>query len=269
MIAMQTEAPQMPAPALISTPTPAPGHARCTLYVKNLNEKVRLDNLKECLFSIFSRFGRVIQVSAKRNVVMRGQAFIVFQNPAHAQEALKKLNKVPFFGKPMEVQWAKRDSDITLSPMQADRAKKTRKRVISKSYFQSAKFKERMTKKLALRSKEMQGIEKLNMNILDRMLNPGASHAGPKSDKPNLATQKRLNEPHSMLILEKLPEISTEQLRGLFSGLEGFKEIRHILSKRIALVNFEDSNVASSALETVESHVFEGGDPICINFAKK
>lgn len=251
-----------------------PKRAQFTLYVKNLNEKVRLDNLKECLFSIFSRFGRVLQVSAKRNVVMRGQAFIVFQSPAHAQEALNNLNKALFFGKPMEVQWAKRDSDITLSPLQVDRARKTRKRLISKNYFQSVKFKERMAKKLALRSKEMEGIDKLNMNILDRMLNPeglkpGQTLPGRNPDRSALSTQKRLNEPHSMLILEKLPDISTDKLRELFSKLDGFKEIRHIHSKRIALVNFEDASAASLALETVETHVFEGGEPISINFAKK
>jgi RNA recognition motif-containing protein len=222
---------------------------------------------------MFSRFGRVIQVSAKKNVIMRGQAFIVFQSPAHAQEALKNLNKAPFFGKYMEVQWAKRDSDITLSPQKIENVRKTRRRVISKTYFQSAKFKERMTKKLAQRSKEIQALDQVNMNLLDKMLNPNVPLSNtdqiPTQTIPQNIPQKKLNEPHSMLILEKLPRIPTEELKLLFSGLEGYKEIRHIESKGIALVDFEDANVARTALETVESHIFEGGERIHINFAKK
>ena len=224
---------------------------------------------------MFSRFGRVIQVSAKRNVIMRGQAFIVFQSGAHAQEALQSLNKAPFFGKYMEVQWAKRDSDVVLTAIQTENVKKTRRRVISKTYFQSAKFKERMSKKLAQRSKEMQELDQVNMNLLDHMLNPDApvsaqnSKKTPQAMPKKIAPQKKLNEPHSMLILEKLPKISTENLKQLFSNLEGYKEIRHIESKGVALVDFEDANMARIALENVESHVFAGGERLQINFAKK
>lgn len=231
---------------------------------------------------MFSRFGRVLRVSAKKNVVMRGQAFIAFQNPLQAQEALKTLNNAPFFGKLMEIQWAKRDSDITLSPAQAQKNKETRKRLISKNYFQTPKFKERMNKKIALRSKEMQNLNNLNMNLLDKMLNPDntnpdhqnpsdlAQNKIPKSYKePKTSMQKPLNEPHSMLILEKLPDIATDDVKKLFSSFEGFKEIRHIRLKRLALVDFMDSSAATTALESVKSHMFESGDLIQVNFAKK
>jgi hypothetical protein len=206
---------------------------------------------------------------------MRGQAFIVFQSPIHANEAFKNLNKAPFFGKYMEIQWAKRDSDITLSPQELQNVKKTRRRVISKNYFQSRKFKDRMSKKMAQRSKEIQALDQVNMNILDQMLNPNtpATHQNTEevnqSKKKKIPSQKKLNEPHSMLILEKLPKIPTDTLKLLFAGLEGYKEIRHIESKGIALIDFEDANMARIALESVESHVFEGGERIHINFAKK
>lgn len=225
--------------------------------------------MRECLFSLFSRFGLVLKVSAKRNVMMRGQAFVAFQNPLQAQEAFKTMNNAPFFGKLMEIQWAKRDSDITLSPALAQKKKDNRKRVITKNYFQSTKFKDRMNKKKALRNQEM---ESLNINILDKMLDSGQTQVKKEVQVPipsKKPPQKPLNEPHFMLILEKLPDIPTEQLKALFSGLEGFKEIRHIGKRRVALVDFEDSSTASTALEAVKSHVFEGGEEIHINFGKK
>lgn len=237
------------------------------MYVKNLNEKVRLDSLKECLFSMFSRFGRVVQVSAKRNVVMRGQAFVVFQSPAHAEAARGALHQAPFFGKPMEVHWARRDSDITLSPGQAQAVRATRKRLITKNYFQSAQFKKRMARKLALRSKEMAGLGQLNMAILGKMLNSKEDRPG--GGAPGGPAQRRLNEPHSMLLLEKLPDVDKAALEALFAGQEGLKEIRHIGPKRIALVDFEDSASAAAALERVREQRFEGGEPVRINFAKK
>ena len=200
---------------------------------------------------------------------MRGQAFVAFQHPLQAQEAFKTMNNAPFFGKAMEIQWAKRDSDITLSPALAQKKRETRTRVITKKYFQSSKFKERMNKKKTLRTQEMQN---LNINLLDSMLTPqvpGQTKEEPVPVAPKKTLQKPLNEPHSMLILEKLPDIPTEQVKALFSNLEGFKEIRHIQSKRIALVDFEDSSASTAALETVKSHVFEGGNSIHVNFAKK
>lgn len=49
-----------------------------TIYVQNLNEKVKIPDLKNQLFQLFSNIGvDVKEVHAKRNIRMRGQAFIV------------------------------------------------------------------------------------------------------------------------------------------------------------------------------------------------
>lgn len=214
----------------------------------------------------------MVQVNAKKNVAMRGQAFVVFQSNAHATEGIKNLHQAPFFGKPMEVQWARQDSDVTLTGEQLEKAKKSRRRLITKNYFKSPKFKERMSKKLAQRSKEMQALEQENQNVLDQTLNPNRP---PSSEKPLPAKdtlpppQKKLNEPHSMLILKDLPDVTTAILREMFSKFEGFKEIRHISSKKLALVDFADSSLAALALEAMEPFTFESGESLHINFAKK
>ena len=42
-----------------------------TLYVNNLNEKIKIDELKENLFHLFSEFGDIISIIAKKNIKMR------------------------------------------------------------------------------------------------------------------------------------------------------------------------------------------------------
>jgi RNA recognition motif-containing protein len=44
-----------------------------TLYVNNLNEKVKKDVLKKTLYAVFSQFGRVIEIVASKGLKLRGQ----------------------------------------------------------------------------------------------------------------------------------------------------------------------------------------------------
>ena len=54
--------------------------ANPTLYVQNLNERVKIPDLKNALYQIFSNYGDLIEVHCKRNIKMRGQAFVVFND---------------------------------------------------------------------------------------------------------------------------------------------------------------------------------------------
>ena len=85
-----------------------------TLYVRNLDESVKLPVLKQDLHTLFSRFGNVINVVAHKNIRMRGQAFIVFEDLLAAQKALGEIQDFPFHGKNMEVHYAKTQSDDTV-----------------------------------------------------------------------------------------------------------------------------------------------------------
>jgi U2 small nuclear ribonucleoprotein B'' len=44
-----------------------------------LNERVKIPELKNALYQLFSHYGEVVEVHAKRNIKMRGQAFIIFK----------------------------------------------------------------------------------------------------------------------------------------------------------------------------------------------
>lgn len=57
--------------------------------------------LKQELFNLFSPYGNILDVIAKRNIRMRGQAFIIFQELSSAVEAVKEMQDYNFFQKPM------------------------------------------------------------------------------------------------------------------------------------------------------------------------
>ena len=59
-----------------------------TIYVQNLNERVKISDLKNALYQLFSHYGEVIEAHAKKNIRMRGQAFVVMQDEETAEAAI-------------------------------------------------------------------------------------------------------------------------------------------------------------------------------------
>lgn len=72
-----------------------------TIYIRNLNERVKLPELRKQLYNKFSEFGPILDVVAKKNIKMRGQAFIVFKDVESAAMAIKKADGAEFLDKPM------------------------------------------------------------------------------------------------------------------------------------------------------------------------
>jgi hypothetical protein len=113
----------MLAPAMLPPTTappaskePAPTTPTNTLYIRNLNEKIKImgtskrtsliiwpntlsSDLKKTLYAIFSPYGEILQIEAKKNVVMRGQAFVVFKSVESTIRALEELQHFPLFNK--------------------------------------------------------------------------------------------------------------------------------------------------------------------------
>ena len=90
---------QAPAPAAAA---PAPEEvATETLYIQNLNEKIKIPVLKASLRGLFKSYGEVLDVVAHSNLRMRGQAFVSFASPEIARKALKEVRGFPLYSKPM------------------------------------------------------------------------------------------------------------------------------------------------------------------------
>lgn len=85
-----------------------------SVYVRNLEERVKPEPLKQALHAIFSEYGNVIDIVAKRNLKAKGQAFVVFEKPESALAAIEEVQGFELFDKPMHVALARTRSDATV-----------------------------------------------------------------------------------------------------------------------------------------------------------
>lgn len=88
------------------------GQPNQTLYLQNLNEHINIKYLVPQLKALFREFGEVIEVSAKRRLALRGQAFVVFRSVEDARSALAGLQGCRLYGKSMVIRFAKYKSDV-------------------------------------------------------------------------------------------------------------------------------------------------------------
>jgi RNA recognition motif-containing protein len=94
-------------------------HVRAALtnprvYVRNLEERIKVDQLKEALTELFGEYGEIIDIVAKTNLKAKGQAFIVFDSTESAQKAIDEVQGFELFEKPMQLAFAKTRSDASV-----------------------------------------------------------------------------------------------------------------------------------------------------------
>merc|ERR1719401_3232415 len=83
-----------------------------TLFVNHLNEKIQIDELKCCLYELFSTYGEVIDIVAAASLKKKGQAFVVFRDISCATNALRALQGFVFLDKPMRIAYCRTKSDV-------------------------------------------------------------------------------------------------------------------------------------------------------------
>ncbi|KZO91389.1 hypothetical protein CALVIDRAFT_458731, partial [Calocera viscosa TUFC12733] len=71
------------------------------LYINNLNDKVNKEELRAQLYGLFTPYGKVIDVVARKGAKMKGQAFVVFGDLTGATTALRAMDGEFFYDKPM------------------------------------------------------------------------------------------------------------------------------------------------------------------------
>ncbi|WVO17013.1 hypothetical protein L204_104700 [Cryptococcus depauperatus] len=94
--------------AVVSTPS-------LTLYVAGLETKTKKPELRQQLYALFTPYGKVIDVIAKKHDGGRGQAFIVFEQQVAATSAMRGLNGQMFYNKELRITYAKTQSHATLA----------------------------------------------------------------------------------------------------------------------------------------------------------
>lgn len=77
-----------------------------TLYVRNISERVRFEDLKR----LFDKYGRVVDVTIPTDYysgLPKGYSFVEFEDVRDAEEAQYKMNRQRLFGREIEVEFAR------------------------------------------------------------------------------------------------------------------------------------------------------------------
>jgi len=83
-----------------------------TIYVNNVNEKLKREELVQSLRHVFGQFGKIVDIICYTKILKaKGQAFIVFDQIESATKALTEMQNFMFYNKPIRVSFAKAKSD--------------------------------------------------------------------------------------------------------------------------------------------------------------
>ncbi|MCJ1456780.1 hypothetical protein MMC28_007145 [Mycoblastus sanguinarius] len=220
-----------------------------TVYVKNLEERIKPDQLKEALTEIFSEYGNVIDLVAKTNLKAKGQAFVVFDETEAAERAIKEVQGFELFDKPMLLDYAKTRSDATMQ------------REGTADDFESHKRRRLAEKERKQAHEAAEAQKKLKRPATGAAPETGATRpakasrgAGLKSSNPaaGAVIPEEYLPPNKILFVQNLPEdYNIEGLTAIFGRFEGFREVRLVPGRRgIAFVEYEAEAGAISAKES-------------------
>ncbi|KAL1700096.1 hypothetical protein EV121DRAFT_264489 [Schizophyllum commune] len=255
MAAPQPVVPMPPVTVPVASTTPAePEYACETLYIQNLNEKIKVDIMKQTLRTLFKTYGEVLDVVAHRNLRMRGQAFVSFADVNSARRAAREVRGFPLYTKPMQISFARSRSDAVVKKLdesQFDDHKKRREEHKRKTRYTNPLKQKLKAKRLALAS-------------------DGVSHL-PATRRPNVLMPDEYLPPNKILFLQNLPEtVSKDQLTALFSQYPNLHEVRMVPTKKdIAFVEYYDEASATNAKDALHNYKMDGENKIKITYARK
>ncbi|KAM8878159.1 U2 small nuclear ribonucleoprotein B'' [Spinachia spinachia] len=212
-----------------------------TIYINNINDKIKKDEMKRSLYALFSQFGQIIDIVAMKTSKMRGQAFVVFKELAASTNALRQLQGFPFYNKPMRIQYAKTDSEVITK--------------VKGSFGDKDKKKDKKKK-----------AQEPPASLLKKP--PAVGSVAPVHSG---IVQVPDNPPNYILFLNNLPEETNEMMLSmLFNQFPGFKEVRLVPGKHdIAFVEFEGETQAGVAKDALQGFRITATCAMKITYAKK
>ena len=226
-----------------------------TLYVNNLNEKIKKDGkfvfkvfinsifleMKHSLFHLFSIHGDILEITVKRNLKMKGQAFIVFSNIENSMKAMQEYQNYTFFGKKMRIQFAQKASDTVLKAKGEFDKFAIRKRMQNKR-IEEAKLREENREAMQEKLKEVKGDIYSMKNKLEQSM---------EERKEIIASM------NTTITVENLPDTANEQMvRDLFSKFPGIINVFINEATHVAIIEYETSQQAKNAKDGRSNSIF-------------
>ncbi|KGG50354.1 hypothetical protein DI09_75p140 [Mitosporidium daphniae] len=236
---MSTVAHQYSAPPSMAPPTSGivagegtfVGVPSSTLYVQNLNEKSSISLLQKELFYAFCPFGKILDIKIKKNMKMKGQAFVAFDSVEEASKALVARQGSIILHKPIVVRFARFKSYISSKKDQDYEEQRSRQDEYKSTFAVS------------------------NIYYREPVCDPEANQVttvASNLDVPNIPSL----------------EAPEERLNSLFASHLGFKEVRLVPSKKdIAFVEYENDVFANAARLALDKYQILPSHEIRTGFA--
>ncbi|KAI1109184.1 RNA recognition domain-containing protein [Nemania sp. NC0429] len=241
-----------------------------TVYVRNLEERVKPEVLKAGLAAVFSEYGNIIDVVARTNLKAKGQAFVVFDRPESALRAVDEVQGFELFGKPMQVALARTRSDATVASSG------------NKEEFelhQRRRLAEKDKRKAAEAAEEQKRLKRAGAAVAatDATGRPAkaARGAGLKATggaTANTVVPDEYLPPNKILFVQNLPDdYDIEALTAVFGRFEGFREVRLVPGRKgIAFIEYEAEAGAITAKEnTAGMAVGDGSKFIKVTYQRQ
>ncbi|KAL3841619.1 hypothetical protein ACJMK2_019804 [Sinanodonta woodiana] len=244
-----------------------PNHS---IYINNLNEKIKKDELKKSLYAIFSQFGQILDIVAMKTLKMRGQAFVIFKDINSATSALRSMQGFPFYDKPMRIQYSKKDSDV-IAKMKGTFVERPKRK---KEEAPPPESKRKKNKQAAQLARPAVGVPVVNPQTQTLPTNQviGGPVTGGAPVAPAAAPNAMPEQPpNQILFLTNLPEETNEMMLSmLFNQFPGFKEVRLVPGRHdIAFVEFENEVQSGAAKDALQGFKITPSNAMKISFAKK
>ncbi|XP_064634549.1 U1 small nuclear ribonucleoprotein A-like [Lineus longissimus] len=234
-----------------------------TIYINNLNEKIKKDELKKSLYAIFSQFGQILDIVALKTLRMRGQAFVIFKEISSATNAMRSMQGFPFYDKPMRISYSKVDSDL-IARMKGTFVERPKKK-------KPAPVEEEAPDKKKKKQRVQQQKQAPAVNMPTPAVQQPPAPVAPAQQAPAQPTTMPEQPPNQILFLTNLPEETNEMMLSmLFNQFPGFKEVRLVPGRHdIAFVEFENEGQSHAAKEALQGFKITPQNAMKISFAKK
>jgi U2 small nuclear ribonucleoprotein B'' len=221
-----------------------------TLYVKNIDWKIKKLLLRRALYSLFSRHGKVLEIVTLRRDGLRGQAWIIFEDVQAATAALKAEQGFTFFGKDLVMEYAREKSDRIAKEDGTYVPKAKRQKVVETDTTPAAE-------------EEAEG-EAAQVNGEDEKANQMAEGDNEQPVAPAVPSAP----PSKYLLAEDLPSECNEMMMSmLFRQYAGYKEVR-MPRPGLAFVEFDNEAQATLALQGLNGFNLTPKDTLKLTYGK-
>jgi RNA recognition motif-containing protein len=240
-----------------------------TLYVKNIDWKIKKPLLKRALYSLFTRHGKVLEIVILRRDGLRGQAWVIMDNVQAATAAIQGENGFTFFGKDLVIEYSREPSDLiakrdgTYVP-KAKRQKKLKQETATAAVA-AADSTEDTEKEESMNNGEEESVA---VPVDPSQATDDSQQEAAVTQPPSPPPLVDLGVPSKYLLAQNLPlECNEMVLAMLFRQYAGYKEVRMPRSG-LAFIEFEQEPHATLALQALNGFQLSQKDNLQLTYGK-